>query len=119
MCSRPKRKRAWKAEKARRESTQTYASLKDFADKIGTSFKDSIIASYLNNSASRMLMANTMIAPIRRNIDYQSYGRKIFPVEAIPDPKCDTCGVSIASIFYGPVVESNCPECVTREVMDC
>lgn len=96
-----------------------FTNLKGFISKVDDSLKDSIIASYLNNSASRMLMANTMIAPLRRNLDYQSLGRRVFGVEELPDPKCGTCGVSIASIFYGPVVESNCPECVTREVMDC
>lgn len=48
--------------------------------------RNSIIAKYLASSVGRQTLASSMIAPIRRRLDYQGLARKIFQVQSMPLP---------------------------------
>lgn len=41
------------------------------------------MAQYLSTTAGRMALASSMIAPLRTTLDYQSIGRKAFPMEPL------------------------------------
>lgn len=46
--------------------------------------KSSIISNLLSSSSGRQMLAQSMIAPIRRRFDYQSLARKVFLVDQMP-----------------------------------
>lgn len=46
--------------------------------------RNSIIAKYLASSTGRQALASSMIAPIRRGLDYQGIARKVFAVQQLP-----------------------------------
>lgn len=43
-----------------------------------------IVFSYLSSSSGRCALAQSMIAPIRRSLDYQGIARKAFAVQSLP-----------------------------------
>jgi hypothetical protein len=46
--------------------------------------RNSIIAKYLASSTGRQALASSMIAPIRRSLDYQGIARQVFAVQQLP-----------------------------------
>lgn len=48
-------------------------------------FRDQVISNYLATLEGRQQLAQSMIAPIRRNIDYQSVSRRTFLVDSLPE----------------------------------
>lgn len=46
--------------------------------------RNSIIAQYLSSPTGRQTLASSMIAPIRRSLDYQGIARKVFAVQQLP-----------------------------------
>jgi hypothetical protein len=46
--------------------------------------RNRIIAQYLSSSTGRQALASSMIAPIRRSLDYQGIARKVFAVQQLP-----------------------------------
>lgn len=47
-------------------------------------FNDLLISKYIKHSKGRSALAQAMVAPIRRNLDYNSIARKLFVVEPLP-----------------------------------
>jgi hypothetical protein len=45
----------------------------------------SFISKYIGSSASRQSLAQAMIQPIRRQLDYQGIARRVFTVEPMPE----------------------------------
>jgi len=63
-------------------------------DAIDPAVKEKILKEYLENPGARTRLAQSMAAPIRRNIDYQSTARKVFSVDQMgPKHSCPSCGM--------------------------
>lgn len=54
-------------------------------DVVTPEVRQQIIAEYLANPGARERFTQAMIAPIRRNLDYQSTARRTFMVEELPE----------------------------------
>lgn len=56
----------------------------DVVDDSDDNLRQSYIAKYLSSPAGRSALAQSMVQPLRRNLDYHSIGRKIFMVQDLP-----------------------------------
>lgn len=54
-----------------------------------------ILKKYLESTSGRQKLAESLVAPLRRNIDYQGIARRAFSVDPLPIAKCPECGVEI------------------------
>ncbi len=54
--------------------------------------KERIIAEFLNTREGRMRLAQSMIQPLRRRLDYAAIARKVFLVQQLPEG---------AQVYYG------------------
>jgi len=60
--------------------------------EIDDKLKGKLISEYLN-SASRIKLAEAMVAPIRRKLDYTGIARKAFSHEPVFKYHCKECGM--------------------------
>lgn len=51
---------------------------------IDKKLREAIVARYIMTPTGRTRLAMAMIAPLRRNLDYTSIGRKAFLIEQLP-----------------------------------
>ena len=64
--------------------------------------RNSIISQYVNTSAGRRALAQSMIAPIRTTRDYSSIGRRAFIVEELPEGALPIYDKDLVSNFDMP-----------------
>lgn len=65
-----------------RFSQKALVSLEDYLTTDGT--RNAIIARSLNTNRGRTILANAMVAPIRRALNYQGIGRRLLQVDELP-----------------------------------
>lgn len=53
-------------------------------DKLNNAQKEAVIAQALNTSEGRVALAQAMVEPIRRSLEYQAVGRKLLLVDELP-----------------------------------
>lgn len=53
-------------------------------DKLNNAEKEAVIAQALNTSEGRVALAQAMVEPIRRSLEYQAVGRKLLLVDELP-----------------------------------
>ena len=53
-------------------------------DTVDTDVRESLVRKYLSTVAGRVQLAQSMVNPIRRRLDYNSFARRIFHVDPLP-----------------------------------
>lgn len=66
--------------------------------------KEQIIKNYLESTKGKQKLAESLVAPLRRRLDYQSVARKTFLVEELPMVTCPECD----SKFNGEHPDNGC-----------
>lgn len=78
--------------------------------KTDNALTNDIIAKYINSGATRKNLANSMIAPFRTRLGYNSIGRRAFLVEEI---LCEVCKKPTRE-----GANTGCPHCIARDIIE-
>jgi hypothetical protein len=57
--------------------------------------KQEIIKKFIESPKGRSKLASSLIAPLRRSMDYTSIARKAFNVQPLPEITCPSCNTKI------------------------